>query len=111
MSNVQNVEIQQNSTRSNLLQKGERGPTNWPTSIILVLRRQRQEHGLKFKAKLTYIASSKLASAIHQDPVLKVGALENTSKRIYKCLPSSSFGYADLCGGLNRNGPHRLVCL
>lgn len=36
-------------------------------------------HGLKFKAKLIYIASSKLASAIHQDLVLKVGTLENTS--------------------------------
>ena len=51
-----------------MLQNGEKA-----TPVIAELRRQRQEHSLKFKAKLIYISSSRSASSTHQDTVSKLG--------------------------------------
>lgn len=70
-----------------MLQNGEKA-----TPVIPELRRQRQEHSLKFKAKLKYIASSRSASCTHQDPVSKLGVNRDLKTLLQResteaCLP------------------------
>lgn len=91
------------TTRSAYFTRGK-GPHPVATPVISAVRRQRQEHGLKFKAKLIYIASSRLASNIHQDPVSKLGMAKELKTLLQR-------EYANVCPALTLPSPcnHHLI--